>query len=353
MLQKLCREVVSTCSYLALLTVADILLLYTRCGNDWFSEMIQVDISNMLMVYSESICKVYPFLYNFIFHMSRWLLVATAIEGFIATRYPHRAFQLCTLSRAKAIMLLLTVLLVCINVHYFWSFQLVKVTEVSLPGGLMCTFSKYSQQYSEEFQTIIWPLIDLLVAEVLPNIVIVVCSGSMLVLTVRGRHRGSASHQRWRSRYTIDPHALDHLKLTFLLVCVCHVILTVPNFIFDIFRYMMEKSSMNAYDPTNEAKVELARSVCSMLQYIFLSCKFFLYLASCRKFRHEVFRLLRCGCRHKVHNPQVLVSRPLMKKESSTCSSLNINSSSVSGHKWRNMENAELESPILCTRARP
>ena len=340
-LYKLSREIFSTCSYLAVLTVADVLLLYTRCGSDWLREVIYSNVSYILMVYSQSVCKVYPFTYNFLFHMSRWLLVAMAIEGFIATRYPQRALHMCTVQRAKAIMLLLTVLLVCVNVHYFWSFE---VTQES--GGLECTFSRYSRQYSEEFQTVIWPLIDLMVGELLPNVIIIICGVGMMVLTIRGNHRGSESHQRWRSRYTMDPHALDHLKRTFLLVCVFHVTLTMPNFAFIIFRYTMEQKGPY-YD--DESKVELASAVCSMLQYIFLSCKVFLYMSSCPKFRTEIYRLMRCGCQHKVHNPEVLVSQPLMNKESSTSSGLNVNSTS-SGHKWRNMENAELESPILCPR---
>ena len=339
---KICMEVSSTCIYLAVLTVPDLLLLYTRCGNDWLYQIIQIDLSTVMMVYSESICKVYPFLYNFMFHMSRWLLVALSIEGFIQIKYPDKAIYMCTLSRAKAVILLLTVLLVCVNVHYFWSFEIVDVMQFNWNQGIMCTFSKYSNQYSEEFQNIIWPLIDLLVAEVLPNVVIIACTTSMMVLIIRGQHRGSESHQKWRSRYILDPYALDNLKLTYFVVALCHFPLTLPNFILYIYRFMMSKKGDDyMYDGGFQAKMTLARSVVAMLQYIFLSCKFFLYIACCSKFRMEFLRLTRCGCRHKVHNPSTQISRPLMKKDS--MSSIHTNST----HKWRNMEDAELESPII------
>lgn len=155
----------------------------------------QVDLSSRLMVYSESICKVYPFVFNFIFHLSKWLIVAMTIEAFIGVRYPPRQAKLCSLERARAIILLLTVLLVCVNLHYFWSFELVPLTDFSLPPGLFCTFVKHGHQHSEEFQEIIWPIMDLLVAEVLPYVAIISCSIIMLVQIARGKHRGDKYHQ--------------------------------------------------------------------------------------------------------------------------------------------------------------
>ena len=153
-LQKLSQDVFSTCIYLALLAVVDLLVLYTRCGNDWLSNVAHIDLSNMLMVSSESICKVYPFVFNFVFHLSKWLLVSMAIEGFIATKYPEKVLTMCTLSQAKAVILMLTVLLVCVNIHYFWSFELVHLKEIAHPNGLFCTFVKHGHQYSEEFQQV-------------------------------------------------------------------------------------------------------------------------------------------------------------------------------------------------------
>lgn len=336
-LQKLCREVFSTCAYLAILSLAELLLLYTRCGNFWLKELIGKDLSENLMLYSQSICKVYPFAYNFLFHMSKWLLVATAAEGFIATRCPQRALSMCTLSKAKAVVILLTVLLVCINVHFFWTFEL--LTE---KGHIMCTFSKYHGQLSEEFITDVWPVTDFLVAEVLPLCAIAATGTSMLVLTARGRHCGSASHQEWRSRYTLNPRTLDNLKRTFVVLCILYVTLSLPNVIFNICRHLF-RARFDSNDLSVIAKVSLAETIISMLQYTFLSTKFLVYMICCPKFRSEVVQLFRCKC-SKTHPPSA-VSRPLMKKPSSS-STLN-GASSASGAKWSRTEITELDSPSI------
>lgn len=300
-LEKLSREVFSTCAYLAALTLADSLLLFIRCGNDW-CESIYTNVSYMLMVQSQSVCKVYPFLYNFLFHFSRWLLVAAAIEGFMSTRYPHRPLQ--TLPRAKATMLLLTVLLVCTNVHYFWSFEVMKQD-----NGLECGFSKYSGQCSEEFQNIVWPLLDMFIGDLLPDAIILGCAAAMLALYLRGAHRGSPAHQRWRSRYTMDPDALDQVKLMVMALGFAHILLTAPSFLAVCYRYSVQKRR-STYQ--NETALELAGTLCSMVHYVFQGGKLFIYLAVCPKFRTEVRHRLRCCLPHRMAATPKVVDHPLI-----------------------------------------
>ncbi|ELT88851.1 hypothetical protein CAPTEDRAFT_190663 [Capitella teleta] len=285
-MSKLCVEAFSTCAYLAILGLADWFLLYTRCGNEWLLELTGKDISQTLMLYSQSICKVYPFVFNFILHLSKWLLVAVSIEGLIAMKYPQKALTMCTLSKAKAVIILLTVLLVCVNVHYFWTFELLNEN-----GMLMCTFSKYDGQLSEEFVTDVWPVTEFLVAEALPIIVIAISAFLMIILTARGLHRGSAAHQVWRSRYTIDPPTENHLKRTYLIVSVSYVVFCLPSAVF-----AMVSPYYNSYETHD--KILLAKTLCEMLHYCLMSSKFFIYLVSCPRFRTVVVGLLRCGCCH-------------------------------------------------------
>jgi len=90
-LSRLSHKVLSTCLYLAVLCVADLLLLYTRCGNNWLYDVIAYDVSWSLMTHYDIVCKSLPFAFNFVFHLSKWLVVATAIEGLIATGFPQRS----------------------------------------------------------------------------------------------------------------------------------------------------------------------------------------------------------------------------------------------------------------------
>ena len=319
-LQKLSKKVVSTCLYLAVLAIVDLIVLYTRCGNEWLINMSHIDLSNRLMVYSESICKVYPFVFNFIFHLSRWLIVAMSVEAFISIKYPQNVVRMCTLERGRAVILLLTVLLVCVNLHYFWSFELVPLKNLSLPPGLFCTFAKHGHQHSEEFQEIIWPVLDLLVAEVIPYVTVIICCVIMVIQMVRGKHKGDEYHRQWQAKYTLDSLAIDQLKVTFLIVCICYVLLTLPHFGYVLFKYLVEKHQLLESSFQLQAQEELAQAVCSTIEWFFLSSKFFLYLATSKRFRSEFVHLFRCCCRRymrAIHSPSsthCLASRPLMNQ---------------------------------------
>jgi len=89
-LSRLSRKVLSTCLYLAVLCVADLVVLYTRCGNDWLKIVIEYDVSISLMTHYDIICKSLPFAISCTFHLTKWLIVASAIEGVITTGFPQR-----------------------------------------------------------------------------------------------------------------------------------------------------------------------------------------------------------------------------------------------------------------------
>ena len=322
-LQKLSKKVISTCLYLSVLAVVDLIVLYTRCGNEWLVNMSHIDLSNRLMVYSESICKVYPFVFSFIFHLQRWLIVAMSVEAFISITYPQNVVTMCTLERGRAVILLLTVLLVCVNLHYFWSFELVPLKDLSLPPGLFCTFAKHGHQHSEEFQEIIWPVMDLLVAEVIPYLTVIVCCVIMIVQMARGKHKGDKIHQQWQAKYTLDSLAIDQFKVTFLIVSIFYVLLTLPHFGNALFKYLVEKHQLIESSFELQAQEQLAQAICSSIEWVFLSCKFFLYAATSRRFRTEFVLIFRCCCRrygraihssHSAGSARCLATRPLMNQ---------------------------------------
>jgi len=98
-LSRLSRKVLSTCFYLAVLCVADLIVLYVRCCNNWIAyvtvspdDVTGYDIVWSLMTHYDVICKSLTFAVSFTLHMSKWLVVATAVEGVIATGFPQRSY---------------------------------------------------------------------------------------------------------------------------------------------------------------------------------------------------------------------------------------------------------------------
>ena len=111
--------------------------------------------------------------------------------------------------------------------------------------------------------------------------------------------------QEWQAKFTLDSAAIEQLKVTFLIVCVFYILLTLPKFGYMLFKYLVDRHEVLAFSHELEAKQMLAHAVCASLEYIFLSTKFFIYFASSRRFRREFKRVLQC-CRKK----KVLVCSP-------------------------------------------
>jgi hypothetical protein len=325
-LLQLSREVISTCLYLAVLSIMDLLVLYTRCGNQWLMSITELDISTMLMMSSPSICKVYPFVFNFIFHMMRWLVVSTAIEGVIATKYPDKVNRLCTTSKAEAVMLLLTVLLICINIHFFWSFELAPTDQgpMSYMHSVICTFTRHGHQSSEVFQSYIWPIIDTLVTDGLPSILVSICVIIMLTRIIRGQHRGDDAHRAWRERYQMDPRAMDQLKITFVIICILFIPASLPKMIVNLVTYLFENEYIDYGDDYMAFMSDrnLANAICAHLEYAYLSMKMIIYLASSNRFRQEAKKLIKCSSdlfrmhtAPSIKHTESMASEPLMNQD--------------------------------------
>jgi hypothetical protein len=258
----------------------------------------------MLMLHSPSVCKVFPSIFNFVYHFSRWLLVGMAVEGYLATRYPHRAIHLCTQTRAKGVILLLTVVLVCVNAHFFWSFEITEIMETSkTPHSVTCNFDRYDRDKSEAFEQVVWPIVDAMVGDFVPGSVVLLCCVGMALLTSRGLHKGSASHQKWRERYIMDPEAQDELKLVFLGVGIFYIVFTTPKLGFVLFRYVLEHR--NTATGLEGALLTLS-VLATMLLYVEYSCKIAVYAAVSPRFRAEVRHRFQGLCKRYENAKQQL-----------------------------------------------
>lgn len=290
----LAKKVWSTSLYLAVISMTDIIILYVRCGNDWSRALMDTDVSILVLLKSETVCKVYPFVYNFLVHLSKWLLVVMTIECVLSVKYPWRVEKVCTVERSRAVILLLTVLLVCINIHYFWSFRLQHPERNT--NSITCNFDEHGSQHSEEFQKIIWPLVEGLLTEIIPYIVVGCGSIFVLISAIRGTHHGPKSYQDWQRKYILDPSTLVQLKLTYGLLGLLYVMLTTPKFIFLVVRYLVENSHVKEPYIEWEPYLNLTQTLTNSLEYFYHSAKIILYLSTCRYFRKELKNAFKCCC---------------------------------------------------------
>ncbi|CAH1780273.1 unnamed protein product [Owenia fusiformis] len=317
-LTKMSIKSCSTCVYLAVTAIIDLLVLYIKCGNDWLYNLNGTNLSNILLVYSDTVCKVYPFAFNFIAHLAIWVLVALAVETFIMCGHPEKVRKMCTIERVRAILLLLTVLLVFVNVHFFWSFAKIPLSESFNPGtdnGQICT---WTNKASEEFQSIMWPIMDLIIAEVVPYVIIVILI-TLAGLKLLKQKSKSAVEILNEHKYSLNPDAIIQLRKTFLIILVLHLILTIPKFSFYIYKYFVEVQKMRKFDREYQSQTALANAICSELVYGLLSCKFFIYAGTCKKFRHELKSILTLV--YRIHRrksnrrkSEQLMGKPILNK---------------------------------------
>ena len=198
----------------------------------------------------------------------------------------------CTLTNAKAVVLLMTSLLICVSVHYFWSFE--KVTISFAPGGpreKWCTFTQNDLQQSVFFQEKLWPALDAAVGKLLPMGSLMVACVVMGVCMARGRHRGTADYRRWRQRYTLEPHGVEQLVWMCFNVSVTTVCLTVP-----LNAYLLLKdASAIAVTEDNWELHDVMETVGKQAEYCCFSLKILVYVASSSRFRRELCSVFHLG----------------------------------------------------------
>ncbi|XP_064641712.1 growth hormone secretagogue receptor type 1-like isoform X2 [Lineus longissimus] len=317
-MQRIAHSVWSTCLYLAVLPIVETLWLWVQCGDKWLNKLADLQLSNQLLMTSNATCKIYPFIINFVIHFVQWLIVAATFEGFCVIRFPKRSRVMCTFERARAVIMLLTVLLICINAQFFWTYELVMMDgRDDKPRGIMCTFADKST--TNVFQDLIWPTIDTMVAEILPITVILVLTALMIGTYIKTNGRPSKEEEKMH-KYMLDPDAFCDLKVSYIAVAVMYLLLVTPLFAYKVFAYATKKEKLQENNARFDAQGELAEAITLFLLFIFLSCKMFAYLVTCKRFRYEFLRIM-CYCyyrkssRKRVYYHDEIAQKPLMTEK--------------------------------------
>jgi len=125
---------------------------------------------------SPSLCRLLPFVDAVSVHLSSWLAAVTVAEtAFRRARPGARTSSVVRapgppgrFDGARSVVLLLTVLIVCLDAHCFWSYSLVEMDRTP-PGELICS----NMRQNELFRDVIRPAMELLVFNVVPFIIII------------------------------------------------------------------------------------------------------------------------------------------------------------------------------------
>lgn len=269
----------STYLYLMASCPADLVVILVRLVNEWLAKVFYIDTSVLILIKAQAACKVYPLVFNFFFYMGRWTVLLAVTDGAIRSCGCHPPAN--TLHTCRAVLYLFTVLFIFLNGHYFWSFHL---TINRQRTQFQCHFTQNfsgAQQISS-FPDVIWPIVDFLVGDLIPLIVIL--SGSMIILYRRCQRKDSSLRTY---EFSARPMGVYELQILLAVVGLSHVIFNSPKICYSILKYYLENYHSNISDV--EDLVKLFHAIATTCEGFYFSLKFFIVLSSSRVFR-AVFR---------------------------------------------------------------
>ncbi|XP_052816585.1 uncharacterized protein LOC128243097 isoform X2 [Mya arenaria] len=289
LLSRYSHNVWSTCVYMTLIFPLDLIKLYVECGNDWIGELSnkELNLSAKILLMSNAVCKVYTFVYSLLLQEVRWILVAIAIETMIVLKTPTRIYNMCTRERANAIMLFISVMLITLDLHFFWTHGLVRPGDDPSISFFMCT---YVNELSDDFRDYIWPNINFFIKDILPCCIILGC----IVVSITGLVRKSSRvYDNYLEKYFLDTKALRELSKAMFVVCIVSFLSTMCDIIEYSLLFMINSGILEIeYD-----KNILIMSSLSVSKNIFVSHKFWIFYVFCERFRSDVKNLFRALCR--------------------------------------------------------
>lgn len=275
-------NLVSTYFYLAILAIADILVLYIGLLRLWIGELTDVDVSDK----SDWMCKLTMVFAYVTSDLSVWLIIAVTVERYIAVCYPFQASSMCTVVRAKWVIVILMLLLFSINSHFFWTVEITYINSSNKVGAKCDGGESYQLLVNE-----IWPWVDTILYSFLPFLIIIFLNSLIIRQVVMARRsRGVLQSSDKKSSDGRRPVSEGSTKITVMLLAVScsFLVTTLPMNIF-----VISTSFWNSQRRNNEqwATYRLLKTVTELLMYVNHSMNFFLYCATGQKFRQQLLRL--------------------------------------------------------------
>ena len=286
---------VSTYSYLAVLAIMDVLVLYVGLLRMWIAQFTD-DIQNM----TNWLCKGVNYLGYVSSDSSVWLIIAVTIERFIAVCFPLKAPQMCNVRRARMVILLVIVIICLVNGHIIWTVELKYLRN----NASFISLCEPSEDHTFLVKSI-WPWVDAAIYSFVPFVIITLLNVLIIrqVLAAR-QQRNQLQELTVTSKVNgivyktqAKRHCEGSRKLTCMLLAVSFTFLltTLPMNLLQIVAAIAgPKRGSDDYD-IGFARYTLARTVVELLMYVNHTVNFFLYCATGRKFRRQ-FKVMVCLC---------------------------------------------------------
>ncbi|XP_071105022.1 probable G-protein coupled receptor 139 [Haliotis cracherodii] len=300
----------STCYYMAVLAVADTMVLYFGCLRKWFAYLTGWDA----LILSPAACKIFNFLTYWSFDFAAWILVAMTVERYIAIHFPFTVTKHATIPRAKVVSIFLGVIFVGINAHFF--------ATVTISDRGYCS----SQEEYIRFNDYVFPWIDAALYSFIPFIVLLVFN-ILIILdsrkAIKRQQTLQASSLNNTNTFTIRSNS--RLTVMLLSVSLTFLVASAPKAALIIIKpYTFDFYDGPLVDFHLLSKYTLTASVMNFLTYGNHAINFLLYCINGQKFRSELKRLIYV-CTHRKQRRRIASLQIEMGdgvRRNSTCTDL-------------------------------
>ncbi|CAM4856465.1 unnamed protein product [Rotaria socialis] len=317
----------SSCFYMAALAIADTFVLWIGCLNRWLELL---DKQRPILA-CNMCCKLGTFGFFFFADCSVWITVAMTFERYIAVSQPLRASQVCTIKRARYMLLLVFTVFFLINSHFLWTFHLSSTLSHCMPLNDQSLFIRYFT-WIDSFKYSFCPFTLLITLNILIIKSLLNARNTNKYLqqeTTNDCHANyntksnstsfsststtNASIKKSNKKSKCNPLRSLHLyqqekhtstkalayrrvnrRLTTMLLavsfafCICSMPISIMQLIDAIY------SDINHRSTTLNAGIAIGKIIAEISQYLNHSSNFFLYAFTGRVFRHELRRLFSC-----------------------------------------------------------
>ncbi|XP_046586020.1 neuropeptides capa receptor [Neodiprion virginianus] len=284
----------SSSFYLAALAISDTGFLVSLFVV-WLN-MVDVGLFNR-----QGFCQFFIFLTTLCSFLSVWFVVAFTVERFVAVQYPLRRQSMCTVTRAKAVLVGLTVLGVTLCSPVLWFSSPQPPTEKH--NVTLCNLAEEWEEWANVFN-----VADTVLTFILPFSVIVVLNsliaravwrlaGVRRTMTVTGRRVKRPQMSNGQNQRP----ATSQTKVTKMLLVVSTAFLC-----FNLPAYVMRLYAFFGGD--SDRMTVILQHVCNLLFHTNFGINFALYCVSGQNFRRAVGHMLCPRPRRRHDTTQVTMS---------------------------------------------
>ena len=261
----------STCIYMAAISINDNLMMYVRIHEYLVSEL-------QIHKWYSFECKFLAFVALFALQNCTFLILAMTIDKYIAIKWPHRAATYSTSARAKMISVILYASVFIYNVPHFF-----------LSGVIRDTCIAYAMS---NVMSRVYSWFSFVLNAVIP-FTLLIHMNYVIVRTVRNSHeifRANDKNARMEARENTMKNAEKQLTIMLLLVTTLFLILLCPTYFRFIYLVFAQRDT-----PSKYAKLMLIYQITSKLYSTNSGINFLLYCINGQKFRNDLKEILCCS----------------------------------------------------------